>query len=188
MNGEGHRRPAAAGRRGARSSTASCPPGRRGAGAPTRRNRARGGDPGHRVWCGKGDRGATVSSRAEALRRTHLFARALGPFFCIVPASMAARTTELQALLTQFEVDRRGRGPSGRRSCSGVAPSSPYTSIGAVPPRSSSRCWAGCSRCAACCSSSRHRSTSSQRTRWAGRSVRHSCAPCSCAWRSRAST
>ena len=47
----------------------------------------------------------SVSSRAEALHRTHLFARALGPFFCIVPASMAARTTELQALLTQFEVD-----------------------------------------------------------------------------------
>jgi len=36
---------------------------------------------------------------------THLFARALGPFFCIVPASMAARATELQALLTLFEVD-----------------------------------------------------------------------------------
>ena len=39
----------------------------------------------------------SVSSRAEAIRRTHLFARALGPFFCIVPASMAARATELQA-------------------------------------------------------------------------------------------
>ena len=38
-----------------------------------------------------------MSSRAEALHRTHLFARALGPFICIVPASMAARATELQA-------------------------------------------------------------------------------------------
>lgn len=51
-----------------------------------------------------------MSSPGQSQMRTRMFARALGPFFLIVPTTIAVRGSHMRTLLSEFEANLCGRG------------------------------------------------------------------------------
>jgi hypothetical protein len=51
-----------------------------------------------------------MSTSAQAQIRTRAFARVLGPFFTIVPTTVAVRGSYMRTLFTEFKATLCGRG------------------------------------------------------------------------------
>ncbi len=96
-----------------------------------------------------------MAAAQELPTGTRMFARVLGPFLVIVDVTAVLRAPDTQAVLSEFEANSLWSWVAGAFVLILASSSSPLTSTGEAPRRSSSPCWAGLSHCADfCCSPS----------------------------------